>query len=468
MRWKQLFFTLVFSVAICLFAASLDAAPVWTEQSSPEKLQLIAGKSIIVRSADPIKRISEPEKEIATALILSPYEIYITGKSAGVTSLIVWKNDKQAHVYDIVVSFDTSRLKENLHELLPNEQDIHVTATGNAITLSGRVSSAGSLSRALALAQEFAPEGKIVNMVDVNGVHQVMLEVRIAEMSRQVSKRLGINFSYARAGEFGISLLGGLTGIVKPTDAVLGAGAVGLAVSPAINALFRFNSGSATWTGLIDALKEDGLVKVLAEPTLIALSGQEATFLAGGEYPIPVPQGFDQITIEYKQFGVRLMFIPTVLSENRIGIDVAPEVSELDFTTAVQFSGFVVPGISTRKASTRIELADGQSFAIAGLLSESVRESVSKFPVLGDIPVLGALFRSSQFVKNETELIIIVTPHLVKPLDLRNQSLPTDFFIEPSDTEFFLEGMLEGRSRNSRQAKGEFQGKFGHLMPDSE
>ncbi len=213
-------------------------------------------------------------------------------------------------------------------------------------------------------------------------------------------------------------------------------------IGSAINALFRLQTGGVTLTSFIDALREDGLVKILAKPTLVTLSGQEASFLAGGEFPIPVPQREDTITIEFRTFGVGLSFTPTVLSDRQISLRVAPEVSELDFANAVSFSGFVVPALTTRRVSTVVELADGQSFAIAGLLDESVRESISRFPVLGDIPILGALFRSVSFQKSETELVIIVTPHLVKPVDVAQQPLPTDAFIEPNDVEFLLLGKL--------------------------
>jgi pilus assembly protein CpaC len=217
----------------------------------------------------------------------------------------------------------------------------------------------------------------------------------------------------------------------------------------------------------VDALKEDGLVKVLAEPNLITLSGQSANFLAGGEFPVPVPQGLGTVAIEYKSFGVGLVFLPTVLSKDRINIQVSPEVSDLDFTNAVEFQGFVVPGLRTRRVTTTIELGDGQSFAIAGLLRENMRSISSKIPLLGDIPILGALFQSKRFQKEESELIIIVTPHLVKPLDIENQPLPTDYYVEPDDLEFYLFGMLEGRAKNSTTSmSGELDGEFGHSLPE--
>ncbi len=243
----------------------------------------------------------------------------------------------------------------------------------------------------------------------------------------------------------------------------------GVEVSDAVNAIFRFLSQDTTWTVFIDALKEEGLLKVLAEPTLITLSGKTANFLAGGEFPIPVPQssggGGTTITIEYKPFGVGLNFTPTVLSNKKINMQVTPEVSELDFSNALTISGFVVPSITTRRVSTVIELADGQSFAIAGLLKDDVREIVSKFPLLGDIPILGALFRSTSFKKNESELIVIVTPHLVKPLDMAKQTLPTDQYVEPSDLEFYLLGNMEGRGKPNPVKGSGLEGQFGHILP---
>jgi pilus assembly protein CpaC len=273
-----------------------------------------------------------------------------------------------------------------------------------------------------------------------------MLEVRVAEMSQSLMRRLGVNFSYLSAGgnNFGISLLNNLTSAAVPAPSTIAG-----AVADNVNWIFRFASGGATWTMFIDALKENGLTKVLAEPTLITQSGRAASFLAGGEFPIPVPQsssgGGTTITIEYKTFGVGLNFTPTVLGNGKISMMVNPEVSELDFTRGVSLQGYIIPSLTTRRVSTVIELGDGQSFAVAGLLKDDVREVVRKFPVLGDIPVLGALFRSTSFQRNETELIIIVTPHLVKPIDMAKQTLPTDAYIEPDDFEFYLLGSLEGR-----------------------
>jgi len=451
---------LVFSA----ISRAADSLP--PEIEKPKKLQIVIGKSIILKSPKPVKRVSIADPDIAAFVLLSPNEIYVTGKASGITNLTLWQNKKISAIYDLEVDYDISRLKQKLHEILPLEKEIRVIATHDSITLSGTISSAANLSQAMSLAEAYAPKGNVRNLLKVAGVHQVMLEVRVAEMSKSLLNRLGVNFTYNRGNDFGLSSLAGLTQLVKPDQGSLVSGPLGILVSPAVNSLFRFHNGSATWTGFVDALKEDGLIKILAEPTLISLSGQTANFLAGGEFPVPVPQGLGTVAIEYKAFGVGLSFTPTVLSEDKISIKVAPEVSELDFSIALSIGGFTIPGLSTRKAATVVELADGQSFAIAGLLKETVRDSLSKFPLLGDIPVLGALFRSRAFQKNETELIIIVTPHLVKPLDSARQTLPTDFYIEPDDTEIYLLGLMEGWEKNQPStARGELDGEFGHGMP---
>lgn len=452
---------IVFSMACVSWAAE------WPSLESPaiKKISLKMGKSVILKSDAPAKRISIADPAVADFVLISPNEIYVTAKAAGVTNMTVWQGKGTYKVFNLEVGIDISQLKQQLHEILPEEADVRVTATRDAITLSGRVSSALNLSQVLALARSYASEGKVHNLIEVRGVQQVMLEVRVAEMQRSMARRMGVNFNFLqRDGDFGISQLGNLTGLSDD----LGQGApFGTVVSDSINAMFRFTEGSTTWTGFIDALKSNGLVKVLAEPTLIALSGKDAFFHAGGEFPIPVPSGDGDITIDYREFGVRLAFTPTVLADNKISIRVEPEVSELDFSTAVQFEGFVTPGLSTRKAATVVELADGQSFAIAGLLRETARDVVNKFPLLGDIPILGMLFRSRSFQRNETELLIIATPHLVKPLDMAKQTLPTDFYKEPNDAEFYLMGMMEGRQgkQSTEEIQGDLDGMFGHAMP---
>ena len=362
-------------------------------------------------------------------------------------------------------------VKESIFKILPEEKGVQIIPAADSIVLSGTVSSSSNLSQVIALAEAYYPK-KVVNLLEVGGVHQVMLEVRVAEMTRTLLKRLGLNFTYRpNSGPgFGVSMINNLTTFDTTNFST--------SFTNKIQGIIRFAGANAQWTFFIDALKDEGLLKVLAEPTLIALSGKSANFLAGGEFPIPVPQpsGLTNIvTIQYKPFGVGLNFAPMVLSNKKISMRVEPEVSDLDFSNAIQISGFVVPAITTRRASTTVELADGQSFAIAGLLRDQIREDVAKFPILGEIPILGALFRSSSFQKSETELVIIVTAHLVKPLDMAKQTLPTDQYIEPDDFEFYLLGKLEGQgkpgesraiSSPSDPKKGvRMEGDFGHAIP---
>jgi pilus assembly protein CpaC len=439
------------------------------ESKELEELELTAGKSVLLRASEPVKRVSIANLEVADFNLLSAREIYITGKAPGTTNITLWHGKAGLQVYDLIVNSDVSRLKQRLHEILPDEQDIRVVSFDESVTLTGRVSSTANLSQALALAETYAPK-KVRNLLEVTGVQQVMLDVRVSEMSRSLSRRLSVNWIYNNSdGEFGIGLLGQLAQLVKPDEANLAAGALSFLVSPNANALFRFNSGNGTHTGIIDALKEEGLIKILAEPNLIALSGETASFLAGGEFPVPIPQGLGTVAVEYKSFGVALSFTPTVLAEDKISMRVMPEVSELDFSTAVQFEGFVVPGLSTRRASTVIELNDGQSFAMAGLLKDTVRDVAAKYPGLGDLPILGNLFKSRDFQTNETELIIIVTPHLVKPLDMKKQTLPTDYYIAPNDVDFYFWGSQQGAAPKSpKKAKVQLDGDFGHTIPMTE
>ncbi|MDX9785180.1 MAG: type II and III secretion system protein family protein [Desulfobacterales bacterium] len=451
-------------------ASAVDSVVV--DNTSVERLHLDSGKSTILRSTYPLQRVSVADPEVADYLLLSPRELYITGKTAGTTNLTLWRDNSVLAVYNLEVGYNLSGLKEQLHTLFPTETELKVLRMNDTIMLSGRMSNTNNLAQAVALAESYALKGKVNNLVEVGGGHQVMLEVRVAEISKQTGKRLGINFSAVNEDNLNnvvVSMLGGLTQLVGSDDANIGTISPTFSnlVSSNVNALYRFSANDVTYTALIDALQEDGMAKVLAKPTLVALSGQSASFLAGGEFPVPVPQGLGTVAIEYKDFGVKLNFTPIVLGNNRISINVTPKISELDFTTAVRFSGFVIPGLTSRSASTTVELGDGQSFAIAGLLNENIRDSISKYPFLGDIPVLGVLFRSRSFQKKETELVIVVTPRLVKPLNLAAQTLPTDFYVEPGDSEIYLEGVLQGKSPVAVSAAGlKMDGDFGHTMPE--
>jgi len=333
--------------------------------------------------------------------------------------------------------------------------------------LTGTATGSQTMSKILAIAESYAPD-KVVNLLQVGGIQQVMLEVRIAEISKSAANRLGINFSWQGADGFAINMLDKLTAI--PDDGWPGNP---LDVADSVNAVLGFLGGDPIIVA-IDALQEDGLLHILAKPTLIAQSGQNASFLAGGEFPFPVAQSLDRFSIKWKPFGIGLNFSPTVLDDETISLVVSPEVSELDFTKTIAYAGYVVPSIDTRRMSTVVELKDNQSFAIAGLLKNYIRESVRKFPILGDIPILGALFRSTRYQKDETELVVIITPHLVKPVDVADLSLPTDSFESPSPFELMMLGMLEkGRSPETNAnveteelgVRPDISGDYGYIIP---
>ena len=461
--------------------------------NEPQELRLTVGESKIVETEAAFKRASVANPEVADQIVLSPKQIYLAGKAAGMTTLTLWGKDGQvANVFQIRVSPDVTRLKEQLHTMLPHESGIQVMSSHDHITLAGNVTNMESLAKALTLAEPYAPQ-KIINLIQVGGVQQVMMEVKVAEMQRGLMKRLGVNFKRAQKNhrDFSIGLINDLSTIdaINPLAISQSSQTTTLTFPDvrtlASNLVLGFGIGNDLWTLFLDMLKEHNLSKTLAEPTLIAESGQAAEFLVGGEFPIPIPQQLGQVTIKFKEFGVGLKFTPTVLSEGRISVIVNPEVSELDFSNGIVTQGFQIPALTTRRVKTVVELGDGQSFAIAGLLQENVKETVSKYPLLGDIPILGALFRSTSFQKNETELIVIVTPHLVKPLDMVKQTLPTDHYLEPNDFELMLMGYVEGVFPEPKVAKpteaytlgqprmagrmpyrkGGMEGMFGHLAP---
>ena len=466
------------SMLLIFFTGSWAADNDQTGIQESREIEIAVDKSYVLPIPESVKksdhiRVTIAAPDIADFLFIPKVNrknrvrnIYIKGLKPGVTNLTLWKNGHIFRIYDISVNFDISLLKQKIHEILPDEKDIRIFSTKDSIILSGTVSSAGDLDQLLVLAKAFSGKDNITNLLKVGGGQQVMLEVRVAEMSRRVLNRLGINFNViGSAGEFGVQLLGGLSTFS------LGEGELGdVEYSSDATGLLGFNSpgGHVTYTGILDLLKGNGLVKILAEPTLIATSGQTANFLAGGEFPIPEIDDDGNQGVEFKPYGVELGFTPTVMSAKRISIKVEPVVSELDFSVATTIGGAVVPGILARKASTMVELGDGQSFAIAGILTETTRENLSKYPGLGDIPILGALFKSKSFQKNETELVIIVTPHLVKPLNMAEQTLPTDFYIEPDDAEFYLWGIFGQSHKNAAVGEPELEGEFGHIFEKTE
>jgi pilus assembly protein CpaC len=458
------------AVLLALVILAPMTTPVWgadplgkiRDQEITQTLRLKAGQSKVLRLPFAITRISVANPEVADIILTSPQEVYVNGLAPGITNLSVWGRGRFSSAR-VTVQADVGQLKEGLAQVLPKEK-IGVMASDESVVLTGEVS--GPVAQQTAISMAAATVGgkkeRVINLLNIGGVQQVMCEVRVAEINRTVLDRIGVNFAISnRTGPgFGVSLLNNLTAITQlfqngntttlPAGSIVGnslASALAPGVGTAIQSVAGWQTGSVLWTMFFDALKQNGLGRILAEPNLVTTSGQEASFLAGGEYPIPVPQQFQTITIEYKKYGVGLNFTPTVLDNNMIAIQVNPEVSELDFSQSVLVAGYAVPALRVRRMSTHIEVKDGQTFSIAGLLYDNSRTLINKFPVLGSIPILGTLFRSSQYQKAQTELVVLVTPHLVKPMAQSTARLPTDVYVDPSNVEFYLMGCIEGKKK---------------------
>ncbi len=439
-----------------------DAGSVFRE------LHMEHGKSLVVRPNYKVRRVAVGNPELFDVIVIGPQELQFVAKSVGATNVLVWASDgKIKALIDVYVGAAGSQVTSALRRVLKNDS-IEMERVGGSVVLSGPVASALAMEQALMVSRALLPAeeaGRVINMMEVGGGQQVMLEVVIAEMSRSLKRALGTNFhTVTNSGdstfEF-FNFLGNLTQIderffkVDPDSLELLELSTLLTLSDSVTlAGSGFGIGTGLYEIFFELLDSSGLGKVLAEPTLVARSGETASFLVGGEVPIPVAQGgaFGSITIDYKSFGVGLSFTPTVLEEGRIHLRVSPEVSEPNLSLGITQGGVVIPAFTTRRATTTVELGDGQSFAIAGLLQDRTSELVDSYPVLGNIPVLGGLFRSSSFQKDETELVMIVTPRIVKPLPPGPRPLPTDHFIEPSAFEFYLLGRLEARGENESGA----------------
>jgi pilus assembly protein CpaC len=455
----------------CLPAQGADLLDRVNNQEVNQILRLKVGRSKVLRTPFALTRISVADPDIADLILINEREIYINALAPGATNISMWGKSRFTSA-TVTVEADLTLLKEKLHQILPKEK-IGAEAAGDAIVLSGEVSGPVAQSTALALALPYAggKKDKVVNVMHVGGVQQVMLEVRVAEINRLIAERIGVNFNaLSPQGNFGvnqINSLAGISGLIRSFNAAPSptqlAGSTSASTTAftqglgtALTAMGGWTAAGTLWSVFLDLLKQQNLGRVLAEPNLVTTSGQKAAFLAGGEYPIPVPQsgvgGAATITIEYKKYGVQLEFTPTVLNEGKIAVKVHPTVSELDTSLGVSFTlvgGYVVPALRIREMDTHVEVNDGQTFAIAGLLSDQSRNIITKFPLLGDIPILGALFRSTQYQKNLTELVALVTPHLVKPMAPGAPRLPTDKWLDPNDVDVYLLGLEQGRQKPS-------------------
>jgi pilus assembly protein CpaC len=427
------------------------------QAAAPGSLSLQLGKSTLMRMPEAVQARSVGNPSVLQAMLVAPDTLYVVGVDIGSSNMIVQGRSGLCNVIEVVVGIDPEGLRQSLAALMPEQKDVHVGAAGDTLVLSGTVSDAQAASRVLELAAAFvrhparaldtgkgdkadaapaAPAGqagtRIVNFLNISAPQQVMLEVKIAEVSKSLLDKLEAGMSLNIGGGSWATALSSnfLSGTLKSllTVGKLGGDRLGLAGE-----------------------KQDALVRILAEPTVMAISGQEGSFLAGGKIFIPVAQDNNKITLEEKEFGVGLRFTPTVLAGGRINLRVAPEVSELSregigISAAGMSGGSILPLITTRRAATTVELFDGQSFAIGGLIKNSQTTNINGLPILGEVPVLGALFRSTDFQQDRTELLFIVTPRLVQPLPA-GYKLPTDSVTTPGRARLFLGGQMEGPER---------------------
>ena len=413
------------------------------------ELAVPVGKSQVLRSDRPFAKALIGNPEVADVLPLTDQSLYVLGKKAGTTSLTLYdRRSNLIAVVDVAVGPDVTSLKRQLSELMPGSR-LGARISNDSVVLEGIVPSSIAADRAVQLAETFAP-GKVVNMMSVGSSQQVMLEVRFSEVKRSALKQVGVGGFLGGSGDNGFGgAIGGGAGAVGSGPPTLGAIADSFGILRRSFRVFGININAQ-----LDALERKGVVTTLAEPNLVALSGQTASFLAGGEFPIPILSrgggGDDddddiggRVTVEFKPFGVSLAFTPTVLADGVINLVVAPEVSSIDPSASIIINNLRIPGLQTRRAKTVVELRDGESFAMAGLLRRDFQDTVRQFPILGSIPIIGTLFRSTGFQREETELVIIVTPRLVAPVREANLKAPTDRVKPPHEAELFLLGRTD-------------------------
>ena len=478
-----------------------------SEVSDVRKVTVIVNKSRTFRVERPFATIVAGSPDIADVKPLGDRSIYVLGKQTGTTNVVLFDDAaRQIGILDVEVTIDTTNLQQSIQGST-GTSGIRVRASEGQVILSGTAIDAVAAERAMAIATGTVPKGGVVvNAMNVAAPQQVMLEVRFLEVNRDAGRELGVNLfggnkSGTQVGNTGLGLggsAGGITGAGRfranadgspvlsnnnPVSTPAGLPLLGTAgtllgaavpFGSALTTVLKLNNGT-TLDLLLTALETKGLLRRLAEPNLIALSGDAARFLAGGEFPVPVAStpvagAFPTVTIEFKKFGVELAFVPTVLSRGVINLRIEPSVSELDFTNAVTIGGTTIPALTRRDARTTVELRDGQSFAIAGLLQTRNQQDVAQLPWIGSVPVLGTLFRSSSYLQHETDLVIIVTPRLVAPAAPgQNLASPLDSRLPANDVDFFLNGQMEVRKRYTDYVSsgGDIKGPYGHLIgPD--
>jgi pilus assembly protein CpaC len=444
---------------LCLISVLLGAAGAAGAfaQGGPEEIRLTVGKSIVIDYPIDIARISTSNPDIVDASPVTGREILVHGKSFGTVTLVVWSKSSQRNFYNITVEQNLEPLRKLLKDTFPKEE-IQIQSSRDSLSLTGHVSNKETSDRATALAAPFAKT--IVNNLQLAAPSvekQILLRVKFAELDRSASTQFGVNLLSTGAtntigrvttGQFGppgVTDVGGAAGTATTT----------FSISDALN-IFAFRPDLKLGV-LIKALQQRNLLQILAEPNLVTTNGKEASFVVGGEFPIPVLQGganSGAVTIQFREFGVRLTFNPVITDNGTIRLYVKPEVSSLDYANAVSFNGFTIPALSTRKMETNIELGEGQSFVIAGLIDNRLTETMSKIPGLANLPILGNLFQSKQLNRNNTELVVMVTPEMTMPLQPNEAKpgpvMPYDFLVTPASPE---QPFQTTKTRSNRGAK---------------
>jgi pilus assembly protein CpaC len=473
------FMVLGLSPSVWSDPAMAQSGRVWESESDRgRQIVVTLFKSRTIRIVRPFTTAVIGSTDIADVMPLSDRSLYIQGKKVGTTNLSIFdENQRLVNVIDVEVAIDSANLREKIVSST-GSRGIRISSSNGQIVLSGQANDAVAADRAMSIAKGFAPNG-VINAMSIPGSQQVLLKVRFLEASRDAGRQLGVNWFERSnaAGTRGVNIgQGGLINDLTPPTTAGGipliqtAGTLaGTANGPFGVVLANLVNGGTSIDVLVTALETQGLVRRLAEPSLMALSGDTARFLAGGEFPVPIvasANGLVTPTIEYKPFGVRLSFTPTVLANGIINLRIAPEVSELDFSNSVTISGTTVPSLIKRDAVTTVELRSGQSFAIAGLLEAQDTRNRSQIPWIGSVPVLGALFSSMGYQKHETDLVIIVTPNLVQPALPGRLATPLDNQLPSNDVDFFVSGQMEVKKNYSDfVAKGGgLQGPYGHLI----
>ena len=453
-------------------APVIPAASIVDSGVTPDsKLDLTVNKTSIITTKTKYKRFSIGQPDIADVTAVGPTTLLVTGKKYGTTQIIVWDENEGSQVIDVTVGFDVEALRDQFKKTFP-DSPITVDVINGQITLKGRVPNLKMAEQATQVAQAFSKD--IINFLEVGGGQQIVLGVQFIEMSRAASNALGFSGTLTDGNQIGS--INGPNGSPIGALANHAAGTLGSGIT-----LFGSgNIGGTAFEAFLSALKTNSLARTLAEPNLVAVSGEDASFLAGGEIPIPVPQagagGSSTITIEYKEFGVRLKYNAVVLGDGRIRMKVEPEVSDLDYNNTTSIAGQAIPGIRTRRVSSIVEMNEGQTLAIAGLLQRSVNMKNSATPLLGDLPIIGAMFRNVQYTRSETELVILVTPKLASAMNPGQvPATPGANWRYPNEAQLYGLADLGGptakdgsaKSAQSQEAPPRYVGPNGFNEPDS-